>query len=201
MWETERAICRRFIFLLTLYFVILNTFSVLIHLKEIIKTHTFLYYFQDNNDHGIEIPEASTHLSVTTVLEYCKIKILNPYLSFLSFVGLRLWICQRHDSWLCLKMLPHMYTVFVVSLLFLGYIFQYMSCFRRDRGFCNMGQIQNFFTSENIDTLHRQTCDGSLVFSFLIPSMLHLTGYLYAIIVTRTSDDEQIPILMERVSN
>lgn len=75
-----------------------------------------------------------------------------------------------------------------------------MSCFRRDRGFCYVRKSNNFLTEQKIDAIYQQTCDGSLIFSFLVPSILHLSGYLYAIFVTRTSDDEQIPVLMERVS-
>lgn len=63
-----------------------------------------------------------------------------------------------------------------------------------------MRKSDNFLTEQKIDSIYQETCDGSLIFSFLIPSFLHLSGYLHAIIVTRTSDDEQIPVLMERVS-
>lgn len=159
-----------------------------------------LQLLQDNDDHEIDIPDSSTHLSVTTVLEYCKSKILNPYLSFLSFVGLRPWVCEIQESRHCLKLFAHVYVLFVILLLLVGYILQYMACFRRDRGFCYVKRSENFFTEKKLDSIYHQTCDKSVVFSFIIPSVLHLGGYLYAIIVTRTTDDEQIPILMERVS-
>lgn len=63
-----------------------------------------------------------------------------------------------------------------------------------------MKKDENALIETYLHNIYNQTCDSSFAFSFLIPSILHLTGYLYAIIVTRTSDDEQIPILMERVS-
>lgn len=75
-----------------------------------------------------------------------------------------------------------------------------MACFRRDRGFCYVKKSENVITEMKLDMVYQQICEGSFVFSFLIPSIFHFSGYLHAIIVTRTSDDEQIPILMERVS-
>lgn len=83
------------------------------------------------------------------------------------------------------------YTVFVVVFVLLGYVLQYMSCFRRDRGL-GFKQIPSY---PDLDS-----CDESLVFGYILPYLLHFCGYLCAIFTFRSSDDEQLQSLMERVN-
>lgn len=80
-----------------------------------------------------------------------------------------------------------------------------MACFRRDRGFCCKA-IENsssgfVFKDERQEDpiLCEEICQASILFSFIIPSVLHLIAYLHAVAVFRSSDDDQLPSLMERV--
>ncbi|KAJ8920756.1 hypothetical protein NQ315_004896, partial [Exocentrus adspersus] len=150
-------------------------------------------------DEYVCIPESSTHLSVTTVLNYCKNKILNPYMRLLSFMGLRPFTNVEQESHLFLQLLSYVYTCQVMGFMIIGYFLQYMSCFRRDRGFFYKEKHNNFYLSNELDTIYEHTCDGSLIFSFIIPSALHLLGYLHAVVIFRKSEDDQLPVLMERV--
>lgn len=88
--------------------------------------------------------------------------------------------------------------------MIVGYVLQYMACFRRDRGF-RYKVLESDATplfQSTVETKHvsEQMCEGSVLFSFIIPSLLHLIAYLHAVAVFRSSDDDQLPSLMERVS-
>nr|CAH7756457.1 unnamed protein product [Callosobruchus chinensis] len=144
------------------------------------------------------VPESSTHLTVTTVLLYCKQKILNPYLRLLSFMGLRSLLNEREPSF-CLRVFNNFYTATAIFFMLMGYVLQYMSCFRRDRGFWYVITSDTRYTKTSVSTIFMETCEGSLVFTFVIPSILHFAAYLHAIYVFRSGDDEQLPVLIERV--
>ncbi|CAH0557031.1 unnamed protein product [Brassicogethes aeneus] len=150
-------------------------------------------------------PENSTHLSITTVLNYCKKKILNPYLRLLSYMGLRPFAYDHQETTFCLSFFNFTYTTLVVLLMLCGYVLQYMACFRRDRGFCQKLPIHSgnpesqHLINLGKKEIYEKTCDGSLLFTFIIPGALHLFGYLNAVIIFRSSDDDQLPLLMERV--
>ncbi|CAH1974567.1 unnamed protein product [Acanthoscelides obtectus] len=144
------------------------------------------------------VPESSTHLTVTTVLLYCKQKILNPYLRLLSFMGLRSLLNERESSFF-LKVFNYFYTATAILFMIIGYILQYMSCFRRDRGFWYVITSDTRYTKTSVNAIFLETCEGSLIFTFVIPSILHFAAYLHAIYVFRSGDDEQLPVLMERV--
>lgn len=47
--------------------------------------------------------------------------------------------------------------------------------------------------------LYDETCSGSIASSFIVPSLLHFAGYIYALVNFRKSDDDQLPVLIERV--
>ncbi|XP_049821827.1 uncharacterized protein LOC126265241 isoform X2 [Aethina tumida] len=154
------------------------------------------------------LPESSTHhLSITNVLDYCKSKIINPYLRLLSLMGLRPLIYEQHEPGCCTDVANFLYTSLVVLLMICGYVIQYMACFRRDRGFCQVRQQhqqQQYgelldARAVNVTYVYEKTCDGSVLFTFITPSVLHLFGYIHAVMVFRGSDDDQLPILMERV--
>lgn len=152
------------------------------------------------------MPESSTHQSVTAVLNFCKQKILNPYLRLLSLIGLRPLSLHPLDTCTCLDILSHYYAIQVIAFVIAGYIIQYMACFRRDRGFCCKAVQKTptdfAFRDERQEdpTLCEEICQASILFSFVIPSVLHLIAYLHAVAVFRSSDDDQLPSLMERVS-
>ncbi|KAL3281004.1 hypothetical protein HHI36_004228 [Cryptolaemus montrouzieri] len=163
------------------------------------------YLIQDEysaQDHVItEIyPEVSSNFSVTTILNYCKEKMLNPYLRLLSIISLRPLINMQEYSPI-VDFINCTYVVFSIFFMVLGYFLQYMSCFRRDRGFCYLVPNSNVFEEMRNSDKHIQEriCYGSTLFSFILPSALHFVAYLHAIYVIRSSDDDQLPILMERV--
>ncbi|XP_017769853.1 PREDICTED: uncharacterized protein LOC108557720 [Nicrophorus vespilloides] len=140
--------------------------------------------------------ETPSHYSVTTVLTYCKKKILRPYLWLLNFVGLRPICIECQDTFSCAEFFNYVYTIHIIMFLGVGYVLQYMACFRRDRGF---GYNKPNLLSSTPDYVFEQICRSSLTFSFFLPNILHLMGYVYAVTVFRSSDDDQLPSLMERV--
>lgn len=114
------------------------------------------------------------------------------------------------ESCTCWDVAGVFYTIQVVVLMLVGYLLQYMACFRRDRGFCYklvsssstsiLKQMEDEIALENNLQKYEQICHGSAVFSYIIPSSLHLFAYLYGVFVFRSSDNDQLPSLMERVS-
>lgn len=139
--------------------------------------------------------ERDEHSRTSAILNYCKKKILHPYLRLLSVIGLRP-VCEElapeHTSFYCKTFLNYIYFMVVLFLLIGGYILQSLSCFRRDRGFC-------FKTSYRISQENcKDICYGSVLFSYLIPSILHFTAYVYAVYLFRIKENEQLQNLMER---
>jgi len=113
----------------------------------------------------------------------------------LNFAGLRPIYTDSHDSTNCIEFVSYLYTLQVIILMGIGYVLQYMACFRRDRGFGYKTPTKTL----NSERVYDQICHGSLVFSYIVPNTLHLLGYLYAVKTFRSSDDDQLPSLMERV--
>ncbi|VEN37905.1 unnamed protein product [Callosobruchus maculatus] len=113
-------------------------------------------------------------------------------------MGLRSLLNEREPSF-CLRVFNNFYTATAILFMLMGYVLQYMSCFRRDRGFWYVITSDTRYTKTSVNTIFMETCEGSLVFTFVIPSILHFTAYLHAIYVFRSGDDEQLPVLMERV--
>lgn len=92
----------------------------------------------------------------------------------------------------------------LLLLMIAGYILQYMACFRRDRGFGYMileSSKNKFQPTATIvrSRIYENICNDSIVFSYAIPHVLHLLGYVYAFLIFRSSDDDQLPSLMETV--
>ncbi|KAH0564191.1 hypothetical protein KQX54_010093 [Cotesia glomerata] len=110
------------------------------------------------------------NLSTSAVLHYCKCKILRPYLRLLAVMGLK---PTNSDS-------------------------DHFS--RRDRGFCYKLLPVKYEVIENINRAqaYEQICYGNAIFSYLIPSTLHLVAYLYTVYLFRIQENEQLPNLMER---
>ncbi|CAG9772046.1 unnamed protein product [Ceutorhynchus assimilis] len=145
----------------------------------------------------IEIEESFDPHSITGILNVCKQKLLKPYMRFLSLMGLRPIIDDTNLRFMG-KTLNLFYNLQVILFLVTGYLLQYMSCFRRDRGFGSMNS--NLTASKlQMEALYEKTCSASMASCFIIPSLLHFTGYLYALIIFRRNDDDQLPVLIERV--
>jgi hypothetical protein len=159
----------------------------------------FLQSTSRENIFDFTLPEQSTQSSVTALLIYCKNKILNPYLRLLSVVGMRPLITNQLEPCFCFQFVNYIYTIQLVVLLLLGYVLQYMACFRRDRGFCFKEASNPYLLQTEITHIYEQICHASILFSFIIPSALHLLAFFHALTVFRNSDDDQLPVLMERV--
>ncbi|CAL1681450.1 unnamed protein product [Lasius platythorax] len=173
---------------------------------------------QQNHEEGTEVPAPSVLTSITTtfqstqvdeitedyenfistsaILHYCKHKILRPYLRLLSVMGLRPTSSDDSDHFLRCSILANFHTLQVTIFICIGYVLQYMACFRRDRGFCYKVLVQepNVLSAGG----EAPSCYGNVIFSYLIPSILHLIAYLYTIYLFRIKENEQLQNLMER---
>ncbi|XP_026288080.1 uncharacterized protein LOC113213279 isoform X1 [Frankliniella occidentalis] len=136
-------------------------------------------------------------LSTAAVLRYCKFTILRPYTRLLATMGLRPLTLEPTESQ-CLSILGHLHLVQALAFMCMGYFLQYMSCFRRDRGFCYKSKPTFSRSAADVVKSHEQVCYGSLVFSYVLPSLLHLAGYVYALWLFRIRQNEQLQNLMER---
>ncbi|CAG7837483.1 unnamed protein product [Allacma fusca] len=134
---------------------------------------------------------------VSGALRYCKRRILFPYLRLLGVMGLKPTLNpESTENGLCLIILNRVYFLLVVLLLLAGYVLQYLSCFRRDRGFLykneNLERVPN-------DNQFRSICSGNPILIHVLPSVFHITSFLYMVYLYRFNDDEQLQNLMERV--
>lgn len=150
----------------------------------------------DNNI--VIIEESFDPHSTTGILNVCQKKLLKPYMRFLRVMGLRPIFEESREPCLMLEIFNFGYTLQVISFLIIGYILQYISCFRRDRGF---GRLPKHSTpnSTELTAKYNETCSGFFATIFIIPSMLHCAGYLYALTIFRIKDSDQLPVLIERV--
>ncbi|XP_050361517.1 uncharacterized protein LOC126780884 isoform X1 [Nymphalis io] len=146
-----------------------------------------------------EITESpdTEYMSTSAILHYCKSKILLPYLKLLTIMGLRPVVDVSNSSKYAICF-SHFHSAQVAVFLCLGYILQYMACFRRDRGFCYK-LIPLALTSSLEYDAYKQVCYGNVAFTYIGPSVLHFIGFLYALYLFRISDNEQLQNLMERV--
>lgn len=78
-----------------------------------------------------EITESpdTEYMSTSAILHYCKSKILLPYLKLLTIMGLRP-VLDVSNSSKCAICCSHFHSIQVAILMFLGYVLQYMACFR-----------------------------------------------------------------------
>ncbi|XP_049867848.1 uncharacterized protein LOC126368028 isoform X2 [Pectinophora gossypiella] len=146
-----------------------------------------------------EITESpdTEYMSTSAILHYCKSKILLPYLKLLTIMGLRP-VVDASNSSKCAICLSHFHSTQVAVFMCLGYILQYMACFRRDRGFCYKLVPLALTSSLEYET-YKEVCYGNVTFTYIGPSILHFVGFLYALYLFRISDNEQLQNLMERV--
>lgn len=69
-------------------------------------------------------------LSTSALLYYCQCKILRPYSRLLCLMGLRPSTVENTEHDCILTCCSYKHLVFVLVLMFVGYILQYMTCFR-----------------------------------------------------------------------
>lgn len=146
-----------------------------------------------------EMPDYE-HLSTSAVLHYCKHKILRPYLRLLGVMGLRPTSSDETDHLSRYCILANFHTFQVTVFMCIGYILQYMACFRRDRGFCYKLLPLELQREPDIseEDSNEPVCLGNVIFSYIIPSLLHLIAYLYTVYLFRIKENEQLQNLMER---
>ncbi|KAM3964725.1 uncharacterized protein ACR2FA_001115 [Aphomia sociella] len=146
-----------------------------------------------------EITESpdTEYMSTSAILHYCKSKILLPYLKLLAIMGLRPVVDVSNSSRFAIGV-SHFHSAQVAVYMILGYVLQYMSCFRRDRGFCYKLVPLALTSSLEYET-YKEVCYGNVIFTYIGPSILHFMGFLYALYLFRISDNEQLQNLMERV--
>ncbi|XP_076167924.1 uncharacterized protein LOC143147001 isoform X2 [Ptiloglossa arizonensis] len=139
-------------------------------------------------------------LSTSAVLHYCKHKILRPYLRLLGVMGLRPMSSDDSDRYSCYCILVNFHTFQVTIFMCIGYVLQYMACFRRDRGFCykTLPVELQIVPNTNEEHMQEKICFGNIVFSYFVPSILHLVAYLYTVYLFRVKENEQLQNLMER---
>ncbi|XP_065079356.1 uncharacterized protein GrlHz [Ochlerotatus camptorhynchus] len=175
-------------------------------------------------EENVVIDEITELEPTSMVLRYCKGKFLRPYVCILGLVGLR---PNAVDVDLC-TLLGHLQSIMVLMLLLAGYVLQYLSGFRRDRGFLAMNPPTTFInidkqpdqfpirpptTTPPIPNLGFATVTtaagtimktimlntGEMIFIYIIPAMLHLGGFVMAVYIYRFADNEHLQCLIERV--
>lgn len=140
-----------------------------------------------------EVTDLNDYESLTTsgVLSHCKRKILRPYLRLLAVMGLRSIGTDQPNTSKTILVLGYLHLVQVILLMIIGYVLQYMTCLRRDWGFWYKADAKEFSN-------HTGICLGNPVYSYIIPSVLHFSGYLYTLYLFRVKESEQLENLMER---
>ncbi|XP_026469897.1 uncharacterized protein LOC113373839 [Ctenocephalides felis] len=149
---------------------------------------------------SVRTPDSESH-NTSAVLDYCKCKLLLPYACILGLMGLRPMSIERSATWSPTSLLGHTQTAFIgISLLF-GYFIQFATCFRRDRGYClrNNNSSSDILVKSSQWPNDERICNASILFSYVIPGLLHFFGYIYSVIIFRISDNEHLQHLIERV--
>ncbi|XP_020291314.1 uncharacterized protein LOC109858456 isoform X2 [Pseudomyrmex gracilis] len=94
-----------------------------------ITTSTSLSF--QSNGMGDITEDYENFISTSAVLHYCKHKILRPYLRLLGVMGLRPTSSDDSDHSLRCMILANLHTTQVTLFICIGYILQYMACFRQ----------------------------------------------------------------------
>ncbi|XP_065369809.1 uncharacterized protein GrlHz isoform X2 [Calliphora vicina] len=132
------------------------------------------------------------HEPTSAILDYCKRKVLRPYVAILSLVGLN---PISTDTTKCRTYLSYLQCCILVIVLVFGYFLQYLSAYRGDRGFStNRKHEESIFESKNVSAY----TIGELFFGFIIPCFLDIAGYISAVIICKFIDHEQLQNLIER---
>lgn len=129
-----------------------------------------------------------------------------PYVHVLGVVGLRPMTVDAPDwsAWI-----GHIQTLFVIVLLLIGYVLEYLASFRRDRGtVSNITEDdapaagtshQMYLLLNDFGAYKPAIVIGETTFVYAIPSLVHLSGFIMAIYVYRVADNEYLQNLVERV--
>jgi hypothetical protein len=119
-----------------------------------------------------------------------------PFVVFLSLAGLK--PMSVDPDWKTL--FGHLVTMIVLALLIIGYCLQYLSGFRRDKdGFDPKAAHLPKMNVRLGKFLKLMLNTGEVVFVYLVPALIHLSGYLVAVFIYRVADCESLQSLSERV--
>lgn len=164
------------------------------------------------NEENVVIDEITESEPTSVILRFCKKEFLRPFVCILGLVGLRPNAVDRDLA----TLLGHLQSITVLALLLAGYVLQYLSGFRRDRGFLDPEQQLTYGgghqssrpaapptnsttqpTAAITKTMLVNT--GEMIFIYIIPALLHLGGFVMAAYIYRFADNEQLQCLIERV--
>lgn len=161
-------------------------------------------------EENVIIDEITESEPTSVILRYCKKKFLRPFVCILGLVGLRPNAVDRDLA----TLLGHLQSITVLALLLTGYVLQYLSGFRRDRGFLDPEQltygsgghqasanlVANNTTQPSAAMMKTMLVNtGEMIFIYIIPALLHLGGFIMAAYIYRFADNEQLQCLIERV--
>ncbi|XP_076055700.1 gustatory receptor-like Holozoa isoform X2 [Oratosquilla oratoria] len=116
----------------------------------------------------------------------------------LSFCGYRAWKRDGSDMCLCVQTVNKLYMTLVCLSLALGFIFQYDTCFRRDKGFVAVHN-EGINTTDLYSDPNEGKCPEDSVFSYVFPNSLLILAYLVTCYIVRYGEAEHLQTLPERV--
>ncbi|KAL9877120.1 gustatory receptor-like Holozoa isoform 2-T2 [Glossina fuscipes fuscipes] len=149
----------------------------------------------------IIIDDRRNGLEPTSVLlDYCRRRFIQPYTLILSVVALS---PISTDTTYLRTIISYMHSCLVIITLIFGYYLQYLSTYRfADSSASNRKETYTIQKS-TLSTREPLYIPLSFIYSnlagFIIPSTLHLFGYVSAIIVWKLFEQEQQKNLIERV--
>ncbi|ROT82527.1 uncharacterized protein GrlHz [Penaeus vannamei] len=151
---------------------------------------------------------AGESYNTAAILHYCRKRIIKPRDIIFSFFGYRPWSKDGADLCLCMRAFSVLYCAFLLLFLAWGPVLQYNICLRRDRGVStepmkhlngSVSELKEDFYSNKGNNDGKDSCSGSLVFGYVVPSIMFLLAYLVTCLVLRCGEPEHLQTLLERV--
>ncbi|XP_063843484.1 uncharacterized protein LOC135090560 isoform X1 [Scylla paramamosain] len=141
--------------------------------------------------------DGESHNTAAT-LHYCRRRILRPRDIISSILGYRQWNKDgANNQTACMQTFNFLYFLLFFLCLGFGPVLQYNICLKRDQGIGNQyTSNQNTSTNGHEEI---QWCSGSLVFVYIVPSLLFIFAYLVTCVVLRFGETEHLQTLLERV--
>lgn len=136
--------------------------------------------------------------STAATLHYCRRRILRPQNIISSILGYRQWNKDGANNQTA-GMQTFNFLYFVLFFLCLGFgpVLQYNICLKRDQGIGNQYTGSPNMSVNGHEEI--QWCSGSLVFVYVVPSLLFIFAYLVTCVVLRFGETEHLQTLLERV--
>ncbi|XP_058130292.1 uncharacterized protein LOC131285455 [Anopheles ziemanni] len=177
-------------------------------------------------EENVIIDEITEAEPTSVTLRFCKRKFLRPFVIILASAGLR---PSATDLEFLGRWVGHLQSILVLVLLIVGYVLQFLCGLRRDHGFVEANQstpttlspeavrpfgnwtvpsrrMSDFAAGRTIPSSAGDTAghygllaSGEAIFIYLVPALLHLSGYIMAVFIYRFADNEQLQSLVERV--